>query len=522
MKRILALMLCTVFLFSGCTGDGGAYVPTGDGLSYDEEYIGPENTEPSEEEPQILTIAYYRDETLNPFLCTDFTNRALFSLLYQSLFTVDRDYVVEPQLCKNFTVSEDMKQYTFYLEKATFPSGAVLTAEDVVASLTAAWESDFYKGRFLHVLTIAPTADGGVVITLDTPYENLPLILDIPIVPASQVESDRPAGTGPYAIYSAPGGESLRRKTDWWCSPPMAVTAETITLLPAESTTHIRDQFEFADLSLVCADPGSDRYADYRCDYELWDCENGIFLYLGVSGNSKVFQNPEVCTALTYAVDRDMLVKDYYRGFARSACLPASPLSPYYNHGLAERYAYDGVRFAQAVKNAGVQEETVVFLVNKDDSLRLRVARAIGQMLEDCGLKVELKALGSNAYVEALKAWNYDLYLGQTRLSPNMDLSAFFATYGNLSWGGVNDVSAYSFCLQALENHGNYYTLHKTVMDNGLLCPVLFRSYAVYAIRGLLTELEPTRDGVFYYSLGKNLEDCKRIIKNAPTNAETE
>jgi hypothetical protein len=91
-----------------------------------------------------------------------------------------------------------------------------------------------------------------------------------------------------------------------------------------------------------------------------------------------------------------------------------------------------------------------------------------------------------------------------------MDLSAFFHTYGELSWGGVDDVSAYSLSQQALENHGNYYTLHKRVMDNGLLCPVLFRSYAVYAARGAVSDLTPARDNVFYYSLGKTLENAKQ------------
>lgn len=514
MKRLLALILCIMLLLCGCTTDPSAYVPTGDALTYDEEDIPVQEGEETEEEAEedVLTFAYYPEVTLNPYICTDFTNRALFSLLYQSLFTVDRDYVVEPQLCKRFTVTEDMKQYTFYLERATFTDGSVITVEDVVASLTAAWENAYYKGRFLHVTEVVPSSDGGVQISLDTPYENLPLLLDIPIVPAEQVTEDRPMGTGPYAIYAAFGGESLRRKTSWWCDAELPISAQTISLFPAESATHIRDEFEFSDLSLVCADPGSDRYADYRCDYELWDCENGIFLYLAVSEGSKVFQDPALRTALTYAIDRDKLVREYYRGFARSATLPASPESPYYSLGLSERYSYNGVKFAQAVKDAGVQEEKVVLLVNSDDSLRLRVAREIAQMLEDCGLDVELNALGSSAYVEALKAWNFDLYLGQTRLSPNMDLSGFFATYGNLSWGSVNDVSAYSLCLQALENHGNYYTLHKTIMDNGLLCPILFRSYAVYAVRGTLTDLKPTRDGVFYYSMGKDLEACKSVV----------
>jgi ABC-type transport system substrate-binding protein len=259
----------------------------------------------------------------------------------------------------------------------------------------------------------------------------------------------------------------------------------------------------------VCADPGSDRYADYRCDYELFDCENGIFLYLATSRDSEIFKNDAVRIALTHAVDRDLLVEEYYRGFARSATLPASPLSPYYNRNLSERYQYDDMKFVQAVKAAGLENSKVVFLVNSDDSLRLRVARRIGDMLEACGLEVEMKEVGGTTYVDAIKNRQYDIYLGQTRLSPNMDLSAFFATFGELSWGGVNDVATYNLCLQALENHGNYFTLHKQIMDQGLLCPILFRSYAIFASRGRVSNITPTRDSIFFYASGRTLADAK-------------
>ena len=508
MKRLTALLLCLCLLLCGCkTGTG--YTPTGDGLTYDEDYTGVQNIHQEDKEPQQLSLPYYQARSLNPYLCTDFTNRALFSLLYQSLFTTDRDYVTQPQLCKTYSVSEDAKSYTFYPENATFSDGSVLSAADVLASLTAARESDFYKGRFLHITELLLSNDGGVTIHLDTPYENLPLLLDIPIVKADHVALDRPLGTGPYVLYTAAGGESLLRRNDWWSSAKLPVNADTISLFAAESTIHIRDQFEFHGLSMVCADPGSDHYADYRCDYELWDCENGIFLYIATSADSEVFQNDAVRSGLTYAIDRDLLVEEFYRGFARSACLPASPLSPYYSQNLADRYQYDALKFTQTVKDEGMEGSSVVFLVNSEDSMRLRVARRIAQMLKDCGLEVELSAKSGSRYVDALKSRQYDLYLGQTRLSPNMDLSAFFATYGELSWGGVNDLSAYALSLQALENHGNYFTLHKLVMDQGLLCPVLFRSYSVYATRGLLSELTPARDNVFYYSSGKTLEDAK-------------
>ncbi len=508
MKRLIALLLCLCLLLAGCAGGGDPYTPTGDGLDYDENYTGPVPTSPSQEAEQKLSLPYYKELPLNPYLCEDFTNRALLTLLYQSLFVTDRDYVTSPQLCKTYTVSTDMKSYTFYLEPATFSDGTSLTAADVVASLQAAWQSNFYKGRFVHITEIVPTTDGGITINLDTPYENLPLILDIPIVKASEVAEDRPLGTGPYTLYSAAGGESLHKRINWWCKADMAVKAATINLFAATSTTQIRDQFQFFDLSLVCADPGSDQYADYRCDYELWDCENGIFLYLATCRDSKVFSNDTVRTALTYAIDRDYLAEEFYRGFARSASLPASPLSPYYNQNLADKYKYNDLKFLDAVKSAGMEGSSIVFLVNSQDSLRLRVARSIAKMLSDCGLVVELKALSGSAYTDAIKQRTFDIYLGQTRLSPNMDLSAFFATYGVLSWGGVNDLGAYALSLQALENHGNYFTLHKTVMDQGLLCPVLFRSYSVYAERGIVSELTPSRDSVFYYSTGKTMADA--------------
>ena len=511
MKRILSLVLCMVLtagLLTGCnTGTDEPYIPTGAGLTWDEAEVTGPNQSSQEGQIQELTLTCYPDRSLNPYISTDFTNRAIFPLLYQGLFTVDRDYQVEPMLCKSYYRSEDMKTYTFYLENATFSDGSRLTAEDVVASLQAAKESTIYGGRFFHILQIVPSGDGGVTIQLNTAMENLPGLLDIPILKQTELEADQPQGTGPYALESTFTGLRLRRKAYWWCSANMVVTAPAITLVNAESPNQIRDEFEFAGLSLVCADPGSDRYVDYRCDFELWDCENGIFLYLGYNMESKVLSDPEVRKSLTYAIDRDSIVAEHYRGFARSASLPMSPLSPYYSNKLAESYDYDSGKCVEAVSGL-YQEEPLVFVVNSDDSLRLRVARDIQKMLESCGLKVKLEAVKTSTYQYLLRTRQFDLYLGQTKLSPNMDLSQFFSTSGALSYGAMADVTNYALAMEALANHGNYFTLHQKVMEEGLLCPILFRSYAVFATRGLLTELTPARDNVFYYSAGKTMEQA--------------
>lgn len=510
MKRTICLCISLILLLTiltACGSGSEVYVPTGDGL-------GGVDAPPSDTEPQdqSLTLTYYREQTLNPLNCRDYTNRTLFSLLYQGLFTTDRAYNTEPVLCKSYRMSEDMKTYTFYIEDAVFSDGTHLTAQDVAATLEKAKESQVYSGRFLHISQISLTEDGGVQILLDTPYENLPLLLDIPILPESQLESTRPAGTGPYLLDEAGEVARLRLRSDWWCGAKLPVTAPSITLMEAESNTQIRDNFQFGGLDLVCADPGSDRFADYRCDFELWSCENAMLLYLACSADSTVFSHDALRKALTYAIDREYLVEEYYRGYAQSVTLPASPQFPYYNQNLASKYEFDSVKFAAAVSEADLVGAEVKLLVNSGDSLRVRVARAIGDMLTECGLKVTMSELSGSKYDYAIQTRDFDLYLGQTILSPNMDLSAFFHTYGALSFGGINDVAAYSLCLESLANYGNYYSLYKYVMDNGLLCPVVMRSYAVFTTRGLLTDLAPARDHVFWYSVGKTMEQA--LIRN--------
>lgn len=507
MKKLISLLLCLCLLtLPACGGPAADYVPTGDALAGEDDNLSPQVTEGVS--AQELMLAYYPDQSLNPFLCLDYTNRVLFSLVYQGLFAVDRNYTPIPILCSRFSISEDERSYTFYLENATFSDGTVLSTADVLASYAAARESDYYKGRFLHIRDIFLAENGGITFTLDTPYADLPLLLDIPIVKAGDITLETPTGTGPYFFEQGSSGLRLRRRTDWWCQANLQVSAAIVSLSPQSSVTGIRDAFEFNNVGLVCADPGSADYADYRSDYELWDCETGNFMYLACNLSSPLFSIAELRAALTYAIDREALADEFFRGFGHSASLPASPNSPYYSASMAENYSYDPEKFTQAVSQAGVTGQPLRLLVNKNDTLRLRVARNISKMLFDAGFAVTLLEQSGDDYMYTLNTKEYDLYLGQTRLSATMDLTAFFSAKGALRYGGLSDPAINAMCMEALANRGNYLTLHKMIMDDGRLCPILFSNYSVLATRGLITGLSPARDNIFCYSLGKTMQDC--------------
>ena len=102
---------------------------------------------------------------------------------------------------------------------------------------------------------------------------------------------------------------------------------------------------------------------------------------------------------------------------------------------------------------------------------------------------------------------DYDLYYGQVKLSPNFDLSNFFngSSLGN---GGITSEAMLKLCKDALGNSGNYYSLHETILKNGMLCPVLFKAYAVYATRGIITNMVPAVDNVFHTSNGRSITDA--------------
>ena len=144
-------------------------------------------------------------------------------------------------------------------------------------------------------------------------------------------------------------------------------------------------------------------------------------------------------------------------------------------------------------------------LVNSDDSARVRAARYIAECLTEYGLPTETLEYGTNTYRAVLQAGNFDIYLGQTRLPPNMDLSEFFRPWGEVRTAGFDNENLLNKCKETLENSGGTYDLLKLLADDGRIVPVLFGYHAVYAERGMFENLDPTRDNAFYYSLGKTL-----------------
>ena len=504
-SALLALILC-LGCFTGCVGsiDNSGYVPTGDALLMEGEDPAEETIAP---DSQDLTLAYYPDRSMNPLYGSDYTNRVVMSLMYQGLFAVDSKNNTTPILCSQYQVTPDNRTWTIYLEpNATFSDGTRVTVQDVVASYEQARQNVYYKGRFTHIARVELSSDGGVDFFLDTPYQNLALLLDIPIIKSGTKDEVSPPGTGPYEFAET----KLTRCENWWRDTAPLVDFDEIALTVSSTAADVRDNFEYQKVNMVLTDPNSSAFAGFHNDYELWNEETTIMQYIGYNMNSPVFSNYGLRGAITFAIDREQLVEQTLGGFAVASTLPCSPNSRYYDVKLANSFAYDTGSYYDQLASASVEDATGdgildlyvpskgysvpvegTMLVCSSSYIRVQAANEAAKMLNSLGFNITVKSMEYTEYKQALLQGNFDLYYGEVRLSPNFDLSPFFGATGTLNYGDLSDSTMMNLCSMALVNSGNTYNLYKRVCERGYITPILFKSYALYTTRGAVTE--PTR-----------------------------
>lgn len=527
MKKLIAAGLLLALLLSGCASTAATESTAPDAPETTEAATEAETTgEPlAVKENGSFGLSYLPEYGLNPYTCLATVNRAAFSLLYESLFVVSGEFRAVPQLCQTFRVSEDGTTYYFTLVPGvTFSDGTLLTAQDVVASIQAARNSGIYKARLSHIYDVSAEADGTIVVLLDTAYENFAPMLDIPVVKADSVEADIPTGSGPYYLK----GDALVRNPKWVETVPLAVDTDSIPLTPAQTPNDLRDAFEFGETDLVYCDPNSVAAGGYRCDYEAWEVPTTVLHYIGFNLYSGYFVNDTLRTAVTYAIDRNALSNEVYKGFAQPSVLPCNPLSDYYDEQLAKDYDYAPARFAEAVANSGVTSSSDyvghvgIFLVCSDDPKRVAAAEAIAEKLKSAGLSITVNAVDREQYLKNLEDGDFDLYYGETRLTTNFDLVEFFSKYGNLNFGAINSTGLASLCSAALKNSGSFYELCGQLLQTAPICPVVFKSNAIYVTRGMLTDITPGVDFVFLKTDGARTLTDADITYGAKTEDATE
>jgi len=153
--------------------------------------------------------------TVDPHMSTSTSTRLIALHVFETLFTYDSHYTLQPSLADTWETSEDGLAWTIRLRKGVlFHNGKELTAEDVKASIDRFRTYGARKGEFAYISSIGIVDPYTVKFILNIPVttllDNLANPLTLSVIYPKEIIEDRGTevlpeeaiGTGPYKLVN--------------------------------------------------------------------------------------------------------------------------------------------------------------------------------------------------------------------------------------------------------------------------------------------------------------------------------
>ena len=364
---------------------------------------------------------------------------SIYNAVYESLITIDDDYMPQGYLAESWEESNGGKIWTFYLRNdIRFSDGSPVTADDVVASANYILDkandeniSDhgFYSNLSYFVKSISAKDERTVVVRAKRPYYGILFEMTFPVVPASLVSADAPIGSGPYVIADFHAGESilLQANPNWWKTQPQV---SQIMFTFHDTPGAVIEGYEYGrEEAIFTRSIASSQYKtninSVKMSYRTsqLDC-----LYMN---NSSSELTPGVRKAIRFIVDKKKIVNDIYSGLAVQTNFPFYPGTWMYNGSLDPMFTVNLDEARRLLEEEGWEDSDENGILDKDTSdgktanlhlrfyvyeepdndVRLDTANLIAEELAQVGISCKVEPLTMANMKEKLSAGSFDLAL---------------------------------------------------------------------------------------------------------------
>ena len=497
MRRLLALLsaLALCLSLSACWE---AEVPEED--FWELEAAEPAPKVESAPKPARFTLPYLNSQAMDPVTCSDGVQQLVGSLLYEGLFFLDGQFEPQPLLCSSYSRSSNGLTYTFTLRNAAFSSGAALTPADVLATYRRAQMSERYSARFANVASMR-AGRSTVTINLRQANSAFPALLDIPIVKSGTEKENVPLGTGPYLFLTDADGPCLMRNDNWWNDA--AVPLERISLAPAKDTDSAVYLFSAKNAHLLTADLLNDSSAASLGGVDVTDVATPTLLFLGFNVRHRPLDDPTLRRTMSIAFDRSVIAETLLTNHAAAAQFPIHPTSPLYPAELEQVFetnAYEAAlrapyETAEADKAPSEPAPAELrLLVNEENSTKAALAEYLARQLTAAHITVTSVALPWADYIAALERGDFDLWMGEIRLTADWNITDLVGSHGLLNYGGYANpaMDAALSAFLANETSETSSALCSLLAEDAPLLPLAFKSLSVLTPTGTVSGLSST------------------------------
>lgn len=454
-----------------------------------------------------FTLPYYPGAALHPISGDNQTNLVVLPLMYETLFKLDQSFAASPGVCAVSSVSEDGLTWALSVSPGhTFSDGTPVTASDVAASLNQALRpGSRFEARLSGIRSVREQ-EGLVQLQLTAPNGALDTLLDVPVFREAE---GTVLGSGPFVLRQEGENLSLNRNPFWTGQLPF----DEVLLTPVTETDALVQGFARRDISLVSTDPTGSNSLNFSGVFDVWEYPTSVMLYLGFNARTGLCRDAALRQALSRSIDRDAVAASLLARHAVAAELPVSPYSALYSPEAAALASYD-LQAAQALlEEAGYTlDEGVLYrrrspvslrlIVNSDNSFKSAVADYVAECLGKTGVQVTVEVLPWDGYSAALAAGNFDLYLGEVRMTADFDMTPFLERNGALNFGGYSngDTSALLAACRAARGPARTAAasqFYQQLSTEAPLTALCFKTCDMLTHWGMLEGAAPTQQNVF-------------------------
>lgn len=387
----------------------------------------------------IIAIQSVKTLRIRPFEPVEYDILSVYDVVYDSLVTLDDDYLPQPCLAESWEESSSGKYWTFHLRQdVRFSDGFPLTARDVVASANYILEMardenvtdhGFYRNLNLFVDSVTAKDDYTVVFKTKRPYYGLLFQMTFPVVPEGYVGSDNPPGSGPYIITEFHAGDRmwLSANPSWWQAQPQI---KEILFVFENTSTDVVESYEFAqvDAAFTRSVAGAQHKTSSKSLTMSYRTNQLECLYMNNNARELTL---EVRQAIRCLIDKSKIISTAYMGLAVPTNFPFYPGTWMYNDSLDASITHDIEEAKRLLAEAGWEdsdENGVLDRINgngelenlhlrfyyyeePDNDVREETANLISAALAEVGIECKITAMTMSGLQQKLKDGSFDLAL---------------------------------------------------------------------------------------------------------------
>ncbi|WP_337459376.1 ABC transporter substrate-binding protein [Novosphingobium sp. Rr 2-17] len=396
---------------------------------------------------RVASVAASTADTLDPAKGNLSTDYMRLYLLYSGLTQYDGQLRALPGLAERIETRDNIVWH-FRLRKGVhFHNGKPLTADDVVYSLMR--HRDPATGSKMQAVaeqfsSARKTGPLDVELRLTGPNSDLPVILAQPhflIVENGRRDFSVANGTGPFICHAfAPGIRTIvRRNPNYW-KPGRPYLDEIEVIAISDELSRVNALLS-GDVQMINAvSPGSVKRVRASPNHAVMETKSGLFTDLIMRHNHPATGNPDFVMAMKYLLDRELIKRALFRGYATIANdHPVPPFSPYYNPDIPQR-SFDPDRARFLLKRAGLLNTRLPVYVSPAANMSVDMGSILQEHAAQIGLDLAINRVPSDGYW-ASHWMKHPLTFGNVNPRPTVDMmfSLFFQSKALSNESGWNN-----------------------------------------------------------------------------------